>query len=229
MRHALISLSQLRSTGQCGQGSAFCSAPDSQFLYGPANDANQLPSGGSTRTIPRPQLGSIPYGDGVYSCVKPGTVAITFDDGPYIFTNDVLDQFAAYGMQATFFVNGINLGKGAIDDESKPWSAMIRRMVAEGHQVASHTWSHQDLNTLTTQQRYDQIIKNEMAISNIIGKFPTYLRPPYNSCDAGCMTDLRALGYVVAFFDQDTDGCTHLRLYRVLVNSSQIMKTRHLS
>jgi peptidoglycan/xylan/chitin deacetylase (PgdA/CDA1 family) len=170
----------------------------------------------------------MPYGDGLYSCLEPGTVAITFDDGPYIYINNVLDQFAAYRIEASFFLTGINLGKGAIDDMSRPWSALISRMIAEGHQVASHTWSGQDLSTLTTQQRYDQIIKNEMAISNVIGKFPTYLRPSYNSCNADFMTVLGALGYVVAFFDQDTDGCTHLRLHRVLVNSSQITKTRHL-
>jgi peptidoglycan/xylan/chitin deacetylase (PgdA/CDA1 family) len=151
----------------------------------------------------------VPYGgEGIYDCVEPGTVAITYDDGPYIYTNDVLDQFAAYGFKATFFITGINIGKGAIDDESQPWPAVIRRMIAEGHQVASHTWSHQNLDQITSEQRYDQMVKNEMAISNIIGKFPTYMRPPYSACSAGsgCPDDMRDLGYVVSYFDLDTDG-----------------------
>ena len=77
-------------------------------------------------------------------------------------------------------------------------------MVAEGHQVASHTWSHQDLSVISDAQRYDQMVKNEMAIRNIIGKYPTYMRPPYSSCNAACQTMLKNLGYVVSYFDLDT-------------------------
>jgi hypothetical protein len=83
-------------------------------------------------------------------------------------------------------------------------------MVAEGHQVASHTWSHQDLSVITDAQRYDQMVKNEMAIRNIIGKYPTYMRPPYSSCNAACQTVLKNLGYVVSYFDLDTDDYNQL-------------------
>lgn len=182
-------------------------APDCLFPYGPACDANTMPSGGSTSNTPRTQLGSVAYGGGgVYVCTEPGTVAITYDDGPYIYTNDVLDQFAERGFKATFFITGININKGSIDDASTPWPAMIRRMIAEGHQVASHTWSHQDLSAITKEQRYDQMIKNEMAIANVIGKFPTYMRPPYSSCSGECPQDLADLGYVISYFDLDSDG-----------------------
>lgn len=75
----------------------------------------------------------------------------------------MLDQFKAYGAKGTFFITGINLNKGAIDDKSKPWPAIISRMVAEGHQVASHTWSHQDLSAITKEQRYDQMVRNEVS------------------------------------------------------------------
>jgi hypothetical protein len=62
--------------------------------YGPACDANQKPDGVDTSTIPRPRIGSIPYGGvGIYDCVNKGDIAITFDDGPYNFTNDLLDKF----------------------------------------------------------------------------------------------------------------------------------------
>lgn len=192
--------------GWCGIGDDYCMAPDCLFEYGSGCDANKLPSGGTTREIARPQLGSVPYGEGIYDCIEPGTVAITYDDGPYIYTNDVLDQFAAYGFKATFFVTGININKGSIDDESKPWPAMLRRMVAEGHQIASHTWSHQNLDQITQEQRIEQMVRNEMAISNVIGKFPTYMRPPYSACvTPECEADMKDLGYVISFFDLDTD------------------------
>lgn len=172
--------------------------------FGPACDANKTPAGETTRNDLRPQLGSIPYGgEGIYVCNKPGTVALTYDDGPYIYTDGMLDLFAARGAKATFFITGNNNGKGAIDEN---WSAVIKRMVAEGHQVASHTWSHQDLSLITNEQVYDQMVRNEMALRNILGKYPTYMRPPYSSCTGTCQSILSELGYVVTYFDLDTDG-----------------------
>jgi peptidoglycan/xylan/chitin deacetylase (PgdA/CDA1 family) len=178
------------------------------FNYGPGCDANKTPAGASTRNDARPVKGSVPYGgSGIYSCEKEGTVAITYDDGPYIYTDEVLNKFNAAGFKATFFITGNNIGKGAIDEK---WSAVIKRMEAEGHQVASHTWSHQDLSLITETQVYDQMVKNEMAIRNILGKYPTYMRPPYSSCTGVCQTVLQKLGYVISYFDLDTDDYNNL-------------------
>ena len=79
-------------------------------------------------------------------------------------------------------------------------------MYDEGHQIASHTWSHADLSTITSYQRRNEMFKNEMALRNILGFFPTYMRPPYSSCTAesGCEADMAFLGYHVIYFDLDT-------------------------
>ncbi|KAK5256209.1 hypothetical protein LTR16_003794 [Cryomyces antarcticus] len=47
---------------------------------------------------------------------------------------------------------------------------------------------------------------NEMALRNILGFFPTYMRPPYSDCTAasGCEADMKALGYHITYFDVDT-------------------------
>lgn len=50
----------------------------------------------------------------------------------------------------------------------------------------------------------DQIVKNEMAFVDILGFFPTYLRPPYESCNGDCLNDLGATGYHVLNYDMDT-------------------------
>lgn len=46
---------------------------------------------------------------------------------------------------------------------------------------------------------------NEAALKNIIGKFPTYMRPPYSSCTGACPTTMSDLGYHIIYFDVDTD------------------------
>ena len=146
--------------------------------------------------------------------MKAGTVAITYDDGPYVYTDEVLNKFAAAGFKATFFITGNNIGKGAIDEK---WRAVIQRMYNEGHQIASHTWSHQDLSLITEAQVYDQMVKNEMAIRNIIGKYPTYMRPPYSSCSGTCQKVMKSLGYVVSYFDLDTDDYNQLTKEKIQV------------
>ena len=105
----------------------YCAAPDCQINFGSGCDGNQVPTGASTATIARPKVGSIPYGGlGIYDCAVNGDIAITFDDGPYSYTADLLDKFRAYNARATFFITGNNLGKGMINDPSTPWPAVIR-------------------------------------------------------------------------------------------------------
>jgi hypothetical protein len=183
--------------GICGTGGAFCTAPACQLAYGPACDGNKTPPGSDTSKDPRPALGNVPTGVVIKSCTVPGTVALTFDDGPYIFTATLLDTLSAAGVKATFFVTGINGGKGEIDNKATGYPALLQRMIKEGHQIASHTWSHADLTLSTRQQRMDQMIKNEIALTDALGFFPAYMRPPYSFTNADVLTDLKTLGYHV--------------------------------
>ncbi|EFQ36004.1 polysaccharide deacetylase [Colletotrichum graminicola M1.001] len=192
------------ASGWCGQGSVYCNSPDCQISYGPACDGNQKPAGRDTSDDPRPLLGNIPYGGvGIFNCVNDGDVAITYDDGPYIYTAAMLDAFKAHGAVATWFITGTNIGKGMIN---VAYADVIQRMVAEGHQIASHTWSHENLDSLTLDQRKKQMVYNEIAFTDILGFYPTYMRPPYSICGAECQNQMVQLGYHITFFDLDTQG-----------------------
>lgn len=82
-------------------------------------------------------------------------------------------------------------------------------MHAEGHQIGSHTWSHQNASQLTTTQFSNQMIWNEIALNSILGFFPTYMRPPYSICEESCQSILTSLGYHTIYFDLDTEGYLH--------------------
>lgn len=195
------------SKGFCGTTKAHCRSPDCKIDYGQC-DAHKTPKGPPTKEIPRTHVGSVAYGpQQIRSCAVPGTVALTFDDGPTRYTGDLLDLLDKYEAPATFFITGINNGKGAIDDPELPWASLIERMLLSGHQVASHTWSHEDLSKITPDQRQEQMLKNEVALRNIMGSFPTYMRPPYSSCEegSGCREDLGRMGYHIVLYDVDTD------------------------
>ncbi|KAL7274592.1 hypothetical protein RUND412_002491 [Rhizina undulata] len=190
-------------SGYCGTTEDYCQSPLCQVGFGTC-DADITPAGESTEDIARPHVGSVPYDAGLYHCNDAGEIALTYDDGPYIYTDGMLDVLASYGAKATFFITGINNGKGAIDT-TPAWSAVITKMYQEGHQLASHTWSHPDLSTLTEERRRGEMIKLEMALRNIVGFFPTYMRPPYSSCDDACVATMQDLGYHISYFDVDTD------------------------
>jgi peptidoglycan/xylan/chitin deacetylase (PgdA/CDA1 family) len=76
---------------------------------------------------------TVPYGKIITSCTN-GNVALTFDDGPHIYTSELLDLLKANNMKATFFVNGDNYG------DIYTYTALLQRMIAEGHQIGSHTY-----------------------------------------------------------------------------------------
>ena len=69
----------------------------------------------------------------IASCTAPNTIALTFDDGPFDYTDSVLDQLDAAGMKGTFFINGQNWGN--IYDHA----STLQRADSEGHQIGSHT------------------------------------------------------------------------------------------
>lgn len=200
----------------CGTTPNHCYSPGCNYKYGPACPENQYPEGTNTSSIPRTKLGSIPYGgSGVFKCKNPGTVALTFDDGPHKdFTNRILDLFKSYNAKATFFITGNSINKGQIDKTQEHIDA-IKRMNTEGHQIASHTWTHLDLSQISSFDRKNQIWNVEMALNNIVGKIPTYLRPPYSSCNADCQQDTSDLGYHLIYFDIDTDDYQQLNASRI--------------
>jgi peptidoglycan/xylan/chitin deacetylase (PgdA/CDA1 family) len=132
-------------------------------------------------------------------------IALTFDDGPWSYTPDLLDMLKERGHKATFFITGFNNGKSPIDTPGSAELQSVRRIHAEGHQIASHTWSHQRLTEVGSEIREQQVIYNEMALRNIFGFFPRYIRPPYGSCDSECLSYLGFLGYHVLGWSVDSE------------------------
>lgn len=154
--------------------------------------------------LPRPELGDVPYGELITTCYEPGTVALTFDDGPWQYTEDLLNILRDYDAQATFFVCGGNMGgDGQITENGHPH--LLRRMVEEGHQVGTHTWAHADLTTVDEYGILDQLLFNEQAIVQALDRIPTYFRPPYFSTNEDVLDTVGDFGYHVINAGVDTN------------------------
>ncbi|TGZ76251.1 glycoside hydrolase/deacetylase [Ascodesmis nigricans] len=189
--------------GYCGETPDHCAVGKCQPEFGTCWGGNTTPttpptSGGRSRP------GNVPYGRDIYRCTGNRQIALTFDDGPLEFTAELLDLLANEGVKATFFITGNSIGKGAIDSVQR-WRNLIRRAYNEGHQIAAHTWDHPRLNGLSEADRRWQMTRLETAFLDILGRYPTYMRPPFSDCNAACRATMDYLGYHVIFWDVDTD------------------------
>ena len=102
-------------------------------------------------------------------------VAITFDDGPDAKTTALLlDGLKARKVRATFFVIG---------EKAEQNPELICRMSEEGHLIGNHTYSHVQLNMLSSSQVCSQIKAANDIIKEITGQEVIYLRPPYGEWD----------------------------------------------
>ena len=98
-----------------------------------------------------------------------GAVALTFDDGPSEDTERVLDVLDEYGLRATFFMTGRHV-------ESLPQTA--RRVVAEGHEVGNHSYSHPIFLYRTPRETRQQLERAQTVITKATGIRPKLARPP---------------------------------------------------
>ena len=105
---------------------------------------------------------------------------LTFDDGPYELTYQVLDTLKTNNIRATFFV----LGKDGVEDRYK-------RIVNEGHTLANHTYYHNIGKGLydSADSFIQQVDKLEKYLYDITGYKTTLVRFPGGSATAKGLKD----------------------------------------
>ncbi|MBS1836514.1 MAG: polysaccharide deacetylase family protein [Actinobacteria bacterium] len=135
----------------------------------------------------------------------PSQVALTFDDGPNPeWTPRVLDILDRYGVKATFFVVGT---------EAARHPDLVRQIVARGHSIANHSWSHPQLPKQSDARVRDELSGTSMLIRNLtvgVGPYRTgYIvscaRPPYGSTNARINNTMASLDMRPALWSIDTN------------------------
>lgn len=154
----------------------------------PLPDLDKLP-----RTLP-------PEAKVSYSqCHVPGNViAYTFDDGPSPdYTPRLLDMLKERNIKATFFL----IGKSA-----STWPDIVKRIVAEGHEIANHTWDHQQLTRMKESRVLEELQSTHDAIVKACGVAPILYRPPYGAATIGQKKMIHErLGYPTILWDVDPE------------------------
>ena len=125
-------------------------------------------------------------------------VALTFDDGPSPkWTPQVLDILKANGVHATFFMVG---------QQTRAYTSLVRRVVAEGHTVGNHSYSHPNMTTLSSTLQAASMDNTTKYISAAIsgGYRPCFFRPPYGAYNSTTLRLATARGMTVTTWSRDT-------------------------
>jgi len=102
-------------------------------------------------------------------------VALTFDDGPGKYTEDLLTILEENDARATFFVLG---------QQVKSFPTAVKRMKEIGCEIGNHTYSHRRLTDLSKKDMKSQIDKTNEALKEIIGEGTKLVRPTYGDVNA---------------------------------------------
>ncbi|MGB3448267.1 MAG: polysaccharide deacetylase family protein [Xanthobacteraceae bacterium] len=121
-------------------------------------------------------------------------IVLTFDDGPAVTTAAVLKALRDECVHATFFM----VGKGA-----QEMPAMVKRVVAAGHTLGHHTWSHRYLARIgfaAAREEIDRgIAADNAALAGVPSRMPTapFFRFPYFESTPELLDYLQSKHYAV--------------------------------
>ena len=113
--------------------------------------------------------------DGSYNPQEHKTrIALTFDDGPGKYTDQLLDCLEENNAHATFFMQGQNVGE---------WETTVQRMLEIGCELGNHSWNHPEatLQGISDDQVVEQIQKTDDALVKACGQKSTVARAPYGA------------------------------------------------
>ncbi|MFI1167736.1 polysaccharide deacetylase family protein [Streptomyces sp. NPDC020801] len=123
---------------------------------------------------------------GTVDCREAKCIALTFDAGPSENSARLLDILKEKKVPATFFLLGAR--------HIEKYPALVERMAAEGHEVASHTWDHKILTRISPAQIREELQRPNEAIERLTGRRPTLMRPPQGRTNATVHEICKELG-----------------------------------
>jgi peptidoglycan-N-acetylglucosamine deacetylase len=122
-------------------------------------------------------------------------VALTFDDGPDPeLTPRILEVLADYHAKATFNLVGWNATRHP---------GLVRAVVAAGHELGNHTWTHLDLAEQTARQTHRQLDLGCQAIEAVAGVRPRWFRPPRGELTGAAVCAAAQLGQDLLLWSVD--------------------------
>ena len=130
---------------------------------------------------------------------KGREVALTFDDGPGPYTEELVGVLNRLHVHATFF---------AIGEEERYFSGGTRLELRSGDVVGDHTETHPMMAALDRHDQHEELLEQIARIELLGGPRPRLFRPPYGSFDATTFKELHAMRLLMVLWSTDTADYT---------------------
>ena len=126
-------------------------------------------------------------------------IAITFDDGPHLInTEEIIKISKKYEAHVTFFVVGLNVAD---------YPEIIKKSLDEGHQIASHSYSHKNLTTISDDEINFQLNHTNELLNEVTGNdIKWMIRPPYGAYNQNILNNFP---YTYVNWTVDTNDWLH--------------------
>ncbi|MFC3747363.1 polysaccharide deacetylase family protein [Paenibacillus sp. GCM10012306] len=177
-------------------------------LPDPNNASNNAPLPPSTEPeVPpqasqKPQKQALPIEEvvidkGKYTSKLPkGYVALSFDDGPSKYTQEIVDILVEHGVAATFLF----IGKNVVHHPDE-----ARYALAKGMTIGNHSWDHSKLTANSEAVNKANLMKANQALQKITGAPISLFRPPYGAIDAKVSRKVTEQQMKVLMWNRDTE------------------------
>lgn len=144
---------------------------------------------------------------GTLMAQTPLQLRLTFDDGLEEHATVVMPILDSLGLKGTFYLipRNIERGKAQKGAATCTWE-QARLLMAHGHTIGNHTYSHRDLTKLPLVEAEREIAMGDSAIFAHLGVHPTALALPYNHKSDGLLALCDSLGYTVRVRQQSFGG-----------------------
>jgi peptidoglycan/xylan/chitin deacetylase (PgdA/CDA1 family) len=130
---------------------------------------------------------------------KGHELALTFDDGPGPYTQQLVGVLNKYHVHATFF---------AIGEEERYFSAGSSLELHSGDVIGDHTETHPMMASLSAHDQREELVEQIARIELLGGPRPRLFRPPYGSFDATTFHLLHQLHLLMVLWSTDTSDYT---------------------
>ncbi|KAJ9113621.1 hypothetical protein QFC22_005929 [Naganishia vaughanmartiniae] len=127
---------------------------------------------------------------------EPRSFGIGFDDGPNCSHNAFYEFLRENDQRATMFYIGSNV---------MDWPLQAQDAITDGHEICLHTWSHNYMTALTTEQAFAELWYTRKAITLVTGVTPLCWRPPFGDIDDRIRTIAQALNLTSILWQSDSD------------------------
>jgi peptidoglycan/xylan/chitin deacetylase (PgdA/CDA1 family) len=134
---------------------------------------------------------TVPAGAGA----KAKRVALTFDGGPSGYTPKIERILQRKHVTATFFWVG---------SRTFGWEKVVRRVSDKGHEIANHSWFHDDLTKLSPDAVRRDLARTNRRFTHLTGERPAIFRPPYGAVNKQVRRVAAGLGLRTVLWDADS-------------------------